>query len=313
MKNKLIILFGIIILAALSTSIIIFRKNISAYDASILIVGDNMLARSIGEEVESGKDPYQYVKDDLKKYDLVVANLECVITDKGKPIPEKDYILNAPVKSIDVIKNSGIDLLSLANNHSMDMGDEGFLDMLDKLNTANIPTFGGGITSDDAYKYKLIRVNGTAIAMITYNEINTWYTKPSKSTPGSMVNDMSKIAKLIQSAKSEADLVIIVPHWGEQYDLTQNKEQVAEAHQLIDNGADLVVGSHPYVVQGHEAYKNKDTFYSLGNFLFVGNNMDKVTTKGYGLEIYINDRKIVGTNLREVVLDKDTGYPRFIN
>lgn len=311
MKKTTFIIAGILLLTLSATFILDKKNENNRYDTSILVVGDNMFSRSIGESIKKGKDPYRNVKSDFNRYGLVVANLECVISERGTPHPDKDFTLRAPIETTNVIKKAGIDLVSLANNHSMDYGSKALIDMMQRLDESNINHFGSGKDSDDAFSYKIMTTNGVKIAFIGFNEHELHVSRATRTSAGSTWNDMSKLTKLIRQAKHKTNIVLVMPHWGTEYDMTQNEKQRKEAKQLIDSGADIIVGAHPHVIQGHEKYKGKDIYYSIGNFLFVGNNMDRITTKGYGLEIFIKDKKIVKTNLKHVKLNKDTGYPSF--
>jgi len=280
-----------------STSI---SSSSSSYpsNVSLLMIGDVMLARNIGTMIENGSDPFVNVKQFFSTQDLVIANLETNISTPGISSVAKNklYTFNAPLKSLQTIKNSGIGIVSLANNHTMDYGSTGLLDMINHLNQNSIPYFGAGSNNTESFSPHYLTVKGVRIGFVGVNDIENYYTVSGNTSPGSAFLNSGLIKTEIQTAKSNSDLVIVFPHWGNEYNLNYNGRQQQYAHEFIDEGADIVVGSHPHVIEPSEIYKGKYIYYSMGNFIFDGMYGIPNASKGEMVEINISNKKITNTH-----------------
>ncbi|SCW59424.1 poly-gamma-glutamate synthesis protein (capsule biosynthesis protein) [Paenibacillus tianmuensis] len=241
----------------------------------LTFVGDVMFGSKVDDLLQkNGYDyPYKHVKPYLEKADITVANLETPITTRGAA-QEKEYVYRSSPQSLPELKRVGVDLVNLANNHSMDYGVEGLLDTLDYLDAQDIKHVGAGRNSDEAYRYVIMEQKGMKIAFLGFSRVipdTSWYA--GKSNPGMAETYSTKLAfESIGKARAEADLVVVIAHWGEERKAYPVKSQTDLARQYIDHGADLIVASHPHVVQGFEQYKGKWIAYSMGNFIFTTND-----------------------------------------
>lgn len=223
--------------------------------------------------VKNGYDyPYKYVKSYLDKADLTIANLETPITTRGTA-ETKEYVYRSSPLALPELKRAGVDLVNLANNHSMDYGQEGLLDTLGYLDDQQLLRVGAGRNAEEAYRPVIYEHNGIKIAFLGFSRVlpdTSWMATAQR--PGLASTYTSKPAlEAIAKARSEADLVVVIAHWGEERNPYPVKQQTDLAHEYIDNGADLIIASHPHVVQGFEQYKGKWIAYSLGNFIFTTN------------------------------------------
>jgi poly-gamma-glutamate capsule biosynthesis protein CapA/YwtB (metallophosphatase superfamily) len=238
---------------------------------TILFGGDVMLARGVGRAIlYESFDPFVNVQAVLRDADLAVVNLECVVSDKGYPTYSKPYTFEANPTTLNTLKNAGIDVVSLANNHVGDYGGVAFEDMLERLKAAGLGYFGAGMNSTEAYQARLVSLNGITIALLAFSNIETPYFAASDSQSGLAWLEESRVTLAIQQARQQADVVIVMPHWGMEYTEQLHPEQERLARVMIDAGADLIVGSHPHYVQAVTEYNGKYIFYSLGNFVFDG-------------------------------------------
>ncbi|MCP3772094.1 CapA family protein [Paenibacillus sp. MZ04-78.2] len=241
----------------------------------LTFVGDVMFGSKVDDLLQkNGYDyPYKHVKPYLEKADITVANLETPITTRGAA-QEKEYVYRSSPQSLPELKRVGVDLVNLANNHSMDYGVEGLLDTLDYLDAHDIKRVGAGRNSDEAYSYVIMEQKGMKIAFLGFSRVipdPSWYA--GKSKPGMAETYSTKLAfEAIGKARAVADLVVVIAHWGEERKAYPVKSQTDLARQYIDQGADLIVASHPHVVQGFEQYKGKWIAYSMGNFIFTTND-----------------------------------------
>ncbi|RNB79276.1 CapA family protein [Brevibacillus panacihumi] len=236
-------------------------------------VGDVMMAGNVEKMlIEKGYDyPYTEVATWFAQDDITIANLETPVTTRGTPPENKAFIYKSPPAALPALKEAGIDVVNLANNHSMDQGVEGLLDTFSFLDKNQIAYIGAGKDMERAYAPVIIEKNGIRVAFLGFSRVIpevSWYA--GKNKPGMAATyDPALAVKAIQEARTQADLVVVIPHWGEERkdDPVDHQTQLARAY--IDAGADLVVGGHPHVLQGFETYKDKWIAYSLGNFVFT--------------------------------------------
>jgi poly-gamma-glutamate capsule biosynthesis protein CapA/YwtB (metallophosphatase superfamily) len=249
------------------------------YQVTVDAVGDMMLARTVGEQILA-KGPqivFSGVRSILDAADIRIGNLECAITSRGFPV-KKAFPLKAPAQAAQALAMAGFDVVSLANNHVMDYGYDGLVDMLSYLSQSGIGTVGAGSNFIAAHSPLIITHNGLRLAFLAYVDVppensgfdaQVWVATDSR--PGIAWADPGQIRQDILAAKSTADVVIVMLHSGiEISDVINNidNNQRLAAHTAIDSGASLVIGSHPHVLQQIERYHGGLIAYSLGNFVF---------------------------------------------
>ncbi|WP_312886672.1 CapA family protein [Paenibacillus foliorum] len=243
-------------------------------NVKLSFVGDVIFASKVEDLLKKyGWDyPYQYVQAYLDKADITVANLETPISTRGTP-QSKEYVYRSSPEALPAFKAAGFDLVNTSNNHIMDYGQDALLDTLDELDKAGIKRVGTGRNSEEAYKHVIIEQNGIKVAFLGFSRVVpevSWYA--GKQKPGLAETYTTKLPlEAIAKAREEADLVVVIAHWGVERKDRPVKEQTDLAHKYIDQGADLVIASHPHVLQGFEQYKGKWIAYSLGNFIFTTN------------------------------------------
>ncbi|MGZ9582983.1 CapA family protein [Paenibacillus marinisediminis] len=239
----------------------------------LTFVGDIINAGKVADVVETkGYDfPYRYATDMFKNDDLTIANLETPITSGGVPAKDKEFVYKSNPKMAPAMKEAGIDVVNLANNHSMDQGKEGLLDTFAALKKAEIGYVGAGKDMTEAYSPYIIEKKGMKIAVFGFTRVIphvSWYSG-KKDAGLAATYEPDKAVEAIKRVREDVDLVIVVPHWGEERKDTPVEYQKSLAKAYIDAGADLIVGGHPHVVQGIESYKGKWIAYSMGNFIFT--------------------------------------------
>ncbi|AWB44133.1 hypothetical protein DCC85_07805 [Paenibacillus sp. CAA11] len=235
--------------------------------------GDTLFSGKVADKLKaSGMDfPFQYVRDLFLKDDLTVLNLETPITVRGTGATDKQFVFKSHPEVLDAMKNAGVDAVNLANNHTLDQGEEGLLDTIDHLKASQIPAVGAGSNADEAYAPVYLERKGIKIALFGFSRVLPkvdW--NAGESSPGiAGIYDPTRAIQEVEKAKKQADLVIVVAHWGKERVTKPDKNQTSLAHAFIDAGADLVIGGHPHVLQGVEQYKGKWIAYSTGNFIFT--------------------------------------------
>jgi poly-gamma-glutamate synthesis protein (capsule biosynthesis protein) len=259
---------------------------------TLLFTGDVMLSRAVGLRMAAQKDwslPFHLIADMLRSADLRYCNLECPVSDRGRNLHHL-YSFRADPRAIEGLKATGFNVVSQANNHAYDWGPEALLDTLDRLRAAGIRPVGAGQNNLAAHYPLLVHVGGLRTAFLAYVDIHPKEAAAGVDRPGVAWLDPAQALADIRFARLLADLVIVCPHWGEEYALKPTRDQVELAHQMVDAGADLIVGSHPHVVQPLENYHDHWIAYSLGNFVF--DQHDPATHHGLMLRVTVRDEQI---------------------
>lgn len=207
----------------------------------------------------------------FKSSDLSLVNLETSISTRGEKEKDKQFTFRADPKYLQVLQNCGIYMVSLANNHSLDFGVEALEDTFSSLNERDITYIGAGRNMDEAAKATYVSKNNLKLAFIGSSRVIpvAGWNAGSKKTGVATTYDPAIINAEIKKAKAVSDFVICYIHWGEEGKNMPVDHQKQLAHSYIDNGADVVIGSHPHVLQGIEYYKDKLIIYSLGNLIFT--------------------------------------------
>ena len=228
---------------------------------------------------------YKYVSNYIKEADLSIANLETTLS--GDTIPYTSYpTFNSPDTLADALKNAGVDIISTINNHSFDKGDLGVERTLDVLNSKKLLPV-GTISNVGDENYIIKEVNGInlGITAFSYGELkeNTKFLNGIKVSNKSKDKlnvfdslDVNKAYNTINNTLkniSNTDIQILIIHWGDEYKRVPNQFQYDLAQKLSDSGVDIIIGSHPHVVQPVDIIKSTDgsnetlVIYSLGNFI----------------------------------------------
>ena len=195
---------------------------------------------------------FQNVKDVFEKDDLTIINMEGTLTDLTTR-KDKQFAFKGDPEYVKVLTNGSVEAANMANNHTYDYGEESFKDTVNILEKNKIRTFGDDETV-------IIPVKGVNVGIFGIYELDDHEER--------IPQVKSDIAKL---KKDGADIIVAVFHWGNELERVPDDNQVMLAHLAIDEGADVVVGHHPHVLQGIDTYKGKTIAYSLGNFCFGGN------------------------------------------
>ena len=276
-------------------------------DVSIAVTGDVMFARNMEGVLSSDSSPFAGVSNVTSNVDLLIINFENAATNSENAV-KGDVPLKCDPKYVPLAKANNRTIATLANNHVCDYGFTGMRDTIKYLKDAGITPMGAGENASDAHKSVTQNINNRDITVLNYMDSNNFaeYDYQSlpyanDSSPGYSAYNSEDAKKQISEARANgSDFIMVSMHFGNEYSMSPNTDQEKIAHELIDYGADIVVGAHPHVPQGVEMYKGKPICYSLGNFMF-----------DLGTESTLNDYMI------KVELVNDTGvltlYPVNIN
>lgn len=224
---------------------------------------------------------YNYITQDIKEIGKfirennykTIINLEGTFTVKNKKIKKRGPNLKQSKIMIEILKILNVVGVCLANNHIMDYDDDGLKDTIKILKENNIKYCGAGNNLKEALKPMILEIDKKNIKIFNYgwNVEETVYAKNNKA--GCAPRMDKYIFNNIKSTK-EDDILINVMHWGFEYNLYPLPLDIKLAHKMIDNGVELIIGHHPHVIQPKELYKNKNIYYSLGNFYFSSKRED---------------------------------------
>lgn len=278
MKLRDILLIVLVFLVIFVVWTTVFNPSSSVLEepkenVSIAVTGDVMMARNMDSVLSDGSSPFRGVSDVTSAVDMLLINFENAATSSENAV-KGDVPLKCNPQYVPLAKANNLTVAALANNHVFDYGTQGMRDTLSNLKKANITAFGAGNSEAEAHKPVVEEINGRKITILNYMDSNNFaeYSQDvmpiSKgSKPGYSAYSSADAQKQIAD-HNDSDFIIAYMHYGNEYSTSPNKDQINISHQLIDYGADVVIGCHPHVPQGIEMYKGKPIFYSLGNFMF---------------------------------------------
>lgn len=261
---------------------ILFDEN---YAIMTHVVGNNNIANGITPELIA----------EMKRADIMMLNNEFPYSDRGEPLEEKQFTFRAKPAAVNYLKDLGVDIVSLANNHAYDYGEPAFLDTMRILEEAGIASVGAGNNLAQARRPVYYIINNMKIAIVSATQIERLDTPDTKGATDSSAGvfrcwNGDNLLETVREAKENSDFVIAYLHWG-----TENVEEIdwaqeKQAPEVAEAGADLIIGSHPHCLQKIDVVKGVPVIYSLGNFWFnskqVDTGMVRVTLNEDGLRSF---------------------------
>jgi hypothetical protein len=250
------------------------------------------------------------VRELISGADIAMANFE-------NPAPNRfrwhtsGTVFNADPTIIDGLVEAGIDYVGLANNHIGDAGDQGILQTIQNLRKRGLAYSGAGKDLTAARRAALLEANGTTVAILAYDAIAKAYFAAT-GEPGSSQLALHRVEADIERARERgADVVIVFPHWGVEYDYSPFGGQQDLARDIIDAGADMIIGNHAHYAAAMEVYKGKPIWYALGNFVF-DQTWSEPTMEGITLELTFHGADLRQIRMRpHIILDK--AQPNFLD
>jgi poly-gamma-glutamate synthesis protein (capsule biosynthesis protein) len=283
----------------------------------VTVVGDIMLGRRVGAAAQAAGDPsrpLRAMQRRLAAADLTLGNLENTLSTAGPPQQGGDSFA-APRAVLDGLADSGVDAVSLANNHTGDFGQQALLETVAAVRRGPVRGFGAGGDLDAASRAFVTDVDGVRLAVLGFNAIGET-PRATSTTPGALSvrmpprtgplnrSDLRHVTGLVRRLDQRVDVVVVLPHWGTQYTHIAEPSQRLVARRLVDAGADLVVGGHPHWVQGLEWYRGAVVAHSLGNFVFDMDFMTE-TQQGVTLDAVFWGDRLVAVQLDPYVIGAD--------
>ncbi len=250
------------------------------------------------------------VRDVISGADLAIANFE-------NPAPNRfryhtsGTTFTADPRLIDGLVNAGIDYVSIANNHIGDAGDNGILQTISNLRKRGLKYSGAGKDVTAARAPAMLEANGTTVAVLAFDAIDKG-DYAGRKEPGSSALTLRRVETGITAAREAgADVVIVFPHWGVEYRSKPFARQQELARQIIDAGADMIIGNHAHYAAAMEVYEGKPIWYALGNFVF-DQTWSEFTMEGITLELTFQGAELLQVKMRpHIILDK--AQPNFMD
>ena len=250
------------------------------------------------------------MRDLISKADIAIANFE-------NPAPNtfrwhtSGVVFSSDRRHLDGLVRAGLDYVSLANNHIGDAGRNGILQTIRNLEKAGLKVSGAGEDLAAARTPAILEANGVQVAVLGYDAIARYY-HARESRAGSAPLSARYVREDVAAAREAgADIVIVFPHWGVEYDATPFANQQTLARSIIDAGADMVIGNHAHWAAALEVYEGKPIWYALGNFVF-DQTWSEPTMEGITLELTFRGAELVQAKMRpHIILDK--AQPNFLD
>lgn len=273
------------------------EKSPKIYEAKMIMVGDALIHDRLYNTVRNEDGSYdfkptiQYIKPIITKYDLKYYNQETILG--GAELGYSSYPqFNSPNEVGDAFLDAGFNLVSLATNHTMDKGERGVLNSVNYWKSKKNVVYSGQWSSwDERNEVHVYDINGISYAFFSYTTWTNGLETPNGKEYLNNVYSDEKAANDISKVRDLVDVVIVAMHWGTEYSLDVSSSQEYIANYLAGLGVDLIIGSHPHVVEPVEYINNGKTFviYSLGNFLSAQYGIDRLT----GLMMEVTIKKVV--------------------
>lgn len=247
---------------------------------TMVAVGDIMLDRWVGEVIKRSGATHilEKVRDDIRAADIAFANLESPLSTVGAHAP-KACIFRADPATVEVLVDGGFNIVSIANNHTLDAGVAGLMQTMDHLEAAGIAWCGAARERERSWEPSRFEIDGLMMGFVACTDLSFQHGSWCKVDA-----EMTDFAEQIRSAKSQCDLLVVSIHWGNEYQNVPTRRQREVAHAAIDAGADLIIGHHPHVLQGVGQYRGAPILYSTGNFVFDQREGERMESAVFHLE-----------------------------
>jgi len=271
---------------------------------SLVAVGDALIHGAVYNDASLGNNKYDfssmfdYIEPLIQKYDLKYYNQETIIG--GKELGIRHYPrFNSPDEIGLNLIDIGFNMVSLANNHAVDMGEVGILNSVKFWRHKDVIVSGQSDSFEDRNNFKIYEENGIKYAFIAYTDSINGLTIPSGKEYLVNIYSDEQAKKDIYSIKDKVDVIIVSMHWGEEYTHNPTQKQKTQAKYLSSLGVNLIIGSHPHVIMPVDYVGDTLVIYSLGNFISGQSPLGiaKIIGLMVGMDIVVNEDKVTFENI----------------
>lgn len=276
--------------------------------ATVALVGDVHAEPPIADVLERGENPLAGMAPVLRRADIALANVETAVGVEGTPA-EKQFIFQADPALWKALRRSGVDVVTLANNHALDYGAEALAETIAGARAAGLRVIGAGRDAREAYRPVVVGRRGKRVAFVGLTRVLptlVWAAGAERPGLASAYDEPAALAA-VRSAARRAERVVVAVHWGQELRACPDPVQRALAARLRDAGADVVAGHHPHVLQGIDRREGGLVAYSLGNFVFYAR--DEQTRATGVLTVRLGRRAVLSHRFEPARID-DEGRPQ---
>lgn len=276
---------------------------------SLVAVGDALIHSGVYYDASLGNGNYDfskmftYLSEAIKDYDLKYYNQETIIGGKNLGISNYPRFNSPDEIGLDLVK-AGFNMVSLANNHTLDMGEQGILYSVSFWRNQNVIVSGQSDSFEDRDNIRIYEQNGIKYAFLAYTDTTNGLNIPSGKEYLLNVYSDEQAKIDIEKVKGKVDVIIVSMHWGEEYTHTPTSIQIKEAEYLSSLGVNLIIGSHPHVIQPVSYVNDTLVIYSLGNLISAQFTLglDKIIGLMVGMDIVVKDDKVTFENIKKELL-----------
>jgi poly-gamma-glutamate synthesis protein (capsule biosynthesis protein) len=266
-------------------------------------VGDITFGEQVGPAIAAhgGAYPWAFVAPTLRRADVTVGNLETSVSERGVAAVKEFTFRGSPAALVPVHRVAGFDVLTLANNHTVDYGRDALLDTVRAVRAAGMQAIGAGANEAGARRAAIVERGGLRIALLGYSDVNPAGFNATASEPGTAKADAAAIAADVHAALRRADVAVCFFHWGTELHAAPDARQQLFAGACLNAGARLVLGAHPHVLGGlGRPTAHALVAWTLGNFVFPSGG---VTGRTAILHVELDRRGVRAARLVPVTID----------
>ena len=246
------------------------RTSRAAGNVTLAFAGDVHFTGRTAELLRHPATAFGPIASLLRSADLTVVNLETAVTSRGKPQPKYYHFRATPV-AFTALRDAGVDIANMANNHVLDYGRTGLADTMAAARSAHFPVLGLGANAAAAWSPYIVTVKGVKIAFLGVSQVSelasSWVATNTRSGEAHAIN-LRRTLAAVRAAKKVADVVIVIMHWGTEGQACPDPNQLALAPKLARAGANIIVGSHAHILQGSGWLGRTFVAYGMANFLW---------------------------------------------
>lgn len=245
----------------------------------IVFVGDVLMEAKWRNPAPPPGELFAEVREILQAADVAICNLESPLTDwphqtrlksKAMIAAGRDYVLRVSSQdAAPALRDAGIDITALANNHTMDYGERGMFQTMERLRDAEVLSVGAGANRNEAERMRIVEVRGMKVGVLSFSDVVPPGFAAKDDWPGiASAKDPARMSEVIRRSRPEADFLVVVFHWGEELAQMPSQRQLDLAKVASEAGADVILGAHPHVLQPVGCSGMTPVVYSAGNFVF---------------------------------------------
>ena len=252
---------------------------VAAGDITLAFAGDVHFAGRVARLLKDPATMFGPITSVLKSADFTAVNMETPVTSRGQPQPKTYHFTTTP-DAFNALRDAGVDLVTMANNHILDYGQTGLADTLAAANAAHFPYVGAGVNAAAAWAPYVTTINGTKIAIVGVSQVtelaSSWVATAHRPGEANAIN-LRRTLAAVRAAKRHAGIVVVFMHWGTEGAACPDQNQLSLAPKLAAAGASIIVGAHAHMLQGSGWLGHTFVAYGMGNFLWWEHSFSTAT------------------------------------